>query len=532
MGNRLLSVGKRPAFPHPTPVERRTKSRLWKAGIQLTAHALLMADAIFLYRSLETSSSFLEIGIAHAAAILALGLSTFFLSFLKEKNDVASWNFTLNLVASFIVTQIVSLILCGGICLLLFSLHQPFDVHISGKCYAYIYYLCSVLLAPLLFLGLLPRGGQKHNRLPQSSGFLNGILRYLFLPLTAGYLVVLYTYATRILIRWELPTGWVSWLVVALMAVSIGIEFGLYPARFKENKRFDQWTARWLPILVLPLLLLMTAGIARRFNDYGITINRLYLATLNGWFYIVCIGLFITRARRINWIPISFAILFLLTSVLPVNYTNITRRYMQQCLEEEIQATCKEELPMTEAYYQEWLRTLPRKKAVEINDRCMYMSRWFSKKSMAKWFEEDVSFYYEFSHNGNVMEADTTATADNNISSQDSIQALGNDVPETAGIITIPKGYTKFTRMTGNAVSVSKEEYAAGVIPVELYVMGIRYDEIYFDLKTLGALSRQYIMKPASFRCKSEKCVFILTSFRLYYDMEIKLDYEGYLFRK
>ena len=57
----------------------------------------------------------------------------------------------------------------------------------------------------MLFLGLLPQGDDKHNREPHSSEFLNGILHYLFLPLTAGYLTVLYIYATRILVSWDCP---------------------------------------------------------------------------------------------------------------------------------------------------------------------------------------------------------------------------------------------------------------------------------------------------------------------------------------
>ena len=89
--------------------------------------------------------------------------------------------------------------------------------------------------------------------------------------------------------------------------------------------RFEQRVARGLPIAILPLLVLMTIGIARRFNDYGITLNRLYLLTLNIWFYIVCIGLFVLRARRIQWIAVSFAGIFLLTSVLPVNYARLTQ---------------------------------------------------------------------------------------------------------------------------------------------------------------------------------------------------------------
>lgn len=61
------------------------KSRLWKTGIQLAAHALLIADAFLLYHYLATESSWIEISIAHAAAILAVGLSTFsFHSYVKR----------------------------------------------------------------------------------------------------------------------------------------------------------------------------------------------------------------------------------------------------------------------------------------------------------------------------------------------------------------------------------------------------------------------------------------------------------------
>ncbi|HBB07673.1 MAG TPA: DUF4153 domain-containing protein, partial [Bacteroides sp.] len=63
-------------------------------------------------------------------------------------------------------------------------------------------------------------------------------------------------------------------LVVTLMTGCIAIEFALYPARVKYGHRKDRLIARLLPALALPLLLLMSIGIARRFMDYGITINR------------------------------------------------------------------------------------------------------------------------------------------------------------------------------------------------------------------------------------------------------------------
>lgn len=183
---------------------------------------------------------------------------------------------------------------------------------------------------------------EKHNTRPLQHSFFNGVIHYLFLPLTGGYLIVLYIYALRILINWELPIGWVSWLVITLMTGCIVIEFGLYPSRMAQQKRTDNLIARWLPLFVLPLLFLMTIGIIRRFNDYGVTINRLYLITLNIWCYFVCITLIIIKAKRISWIPISFSLVFLLTSVLPVNYASITRQIIQK----EVNQTIIHQKPM------------------------------------------------------------------------------------------------------------------------------------------------------------------------------------------
>lgn len=513
------------------------KSRLWKTGINLAAHALLIADAFLLYHYLTTESSWIEIGIAHAAAILAVGLSTFFLSFLREKNDIASWNFALNTVSAYIVTQVIGLILCAGISLLLFSLHQLFDIHISGKCYAYIYYLCNVSLGLMLFLGLLPQGNDKHNREPHSSEFLNGILHYLFLPLTAGYLIVLYIYATRILISWELPIGWVSWLIVALMTVCIAVQFGLYPTRFKEGKRFDNWIARWMPILILPLLLLMTIGIIRRFNDYGITINRLYLATLNGWFYIVCIGLFVIKARRINWIPISFAGIFLLTSALPVNYAGVTKNTILKEIKTEMQRSCRADTPLSLEQYKEWIYSLPEKQAIQINGKFRYLSNWFGTESVTHLIDKDVT-YNLYSVTADI-DTDTIAT------DTDSDRVTYSGEIDSQTIINIPAGYTRFIAipdagLSGHRFTIPHQYLGNGTLPVSLDTRtGNLNDSVYIELSTLEMLeksSKHGHIPPTSFRCNSPKNLFMLTAFDIHYekssDEDVRMSIKGYLFKK
>ena len=117
----------------------------------------------------------------------------------------------------------------------------------------------------------------------------------------------------------------------------------------------------------------MTVGIVRRFMDYGITINRLYLATLNLWFYFVCIGLIAGRVRRISWIPISFSIVFLMTSALPVNYAGITRSTLRGEVKKVLAQSQQDSLPLTQAQYEAWLKSLPDKQGIRMEAKLHYL---------------------------------------------------------------------------------------------------------------------------------------------------------------
>lgn len=503
------------------------KSGAKKIIIHVVANALLLADTLFLY-NLTSEQSYIEISIAHGAAILALGISIFFLSFTKEKNDIPSWNFAMHTITSFIIAQIVGYIMSGGISLLVFSLHKLFDVDVNGKCYMYILILFSVLLPMLLFLGMLPQGEEKHDRQPQSQNFLNGTIHYLFLPLLGGYLLVLYLYAARILSNWELPAGWVSWLVVTLMAGCIAIEFGLYPTRIRDGRRIDEWIARWMPALVLPLLMLMTVGIVRRFNDYGVTINRLYLITVNIWFYIVCIGLIFTKARRINWIPVSFAAIFLLTSVLPVNYASITRDILLKNVKTELEQTCDMPLPLSHKAYNAWLASLPEKKALEVNDKFLYLNDLFGGQVLVGLVEKNVSFH-------------TAQYQDDKSSGKHSgkeLQSYYGQINPRESIL-VPKGYNRFISIQHKFSYFPHKYVETGILPVSLgHYTGEEKDTVYIDLKTLKELARkgQNVISPTRFKCNSGDMLFVLDNFSVkYYEAgpeDLTLNMSGYLFKK
>ena len=471
--------------------------------VNMVAHLVLLADAIYIYHVLEDSNSYhYEVWVAHAAIIFSLLLSLFFLSFFKEKDNIASWNFTMNILVNLFICHFIGEVMWGGFSLLLSSFNFLFHIDFDSKWYMVIGVLTGLLLSSWLFLGRIPNGENKHDRTPVDSGFLNAVMRFLFLPLVGLYTIVLYIYAIQILVKWELPNGWVSWLVAASMVGLIIIEFGLYPVRKAQNRKADNLIARYLPVAILPLLLLMTVGIIRRFNDYGITINRLYLITLNLWFYFVCITLFITRARRINWITISFALIFLLTSAFPVNYFSITRNCMDSKIRKMLYSTDMirvRKFPLNERQYKHLLHILTKEEAVELNDKMRYMREYFGSHYTDAYVKDttEVYFYYDF-----LSDTPSQSTIVENY-------YIGNGCEDFA--IDISEGYEKIFRVYTPTVTVPSNQ---NIVQLVAEFRGEALDTVFVNLDTLRAHEHS-MPAPFPLPCASNHNIYMVTHFSI-----------------
>lgn len=484
----------------------------------IIAHLILLADAIYVYHALaDNNNGNGELIVARAAAIFSLWLSLFFLSFFKEKNNIASWNFTMRLMANFIICYMIGNIMWGGLSLLLASLDTLFGIDFHYKWYGVLGILTSLFLSTWLFLGRIPEGEEKHDREPVESGFLNAVMRFLFLPLVGLYIIVLYIYAAQILVHWELPNGWVSWLVVTSMVGLIVIEFGLYPIRKLQNKRTDNLIARYLPIAILPLLMLMTVGIIRRFNDYGITVNRLYLITLNLWFYFVCITLFLTKARRINWITISFALIFLLTSAFPINYLSITRNYMESHIEKTL---ADKQLPLNAKQYEQLLRSMPKEEAIQLNDQIRYIRNYYGRCYTEAYVKDStyISFYYDF------LEEYLSTIDVENVACPISNSCYHYD-------IDIPEGYSRMVKTENLSASCKKGQKMVKFVPT----LGEEtFDTVFVNLDTLRTYANK-MDAPIQLPCSTDKTLYYATYFcisEIDKEKEYEVSVTGFILQK
>ncbi|MBO7467396.1 MAG: DUF4153 domain-containing protein [Bacteroidaceae bacterium] len=362
---------------------KKKSLRLW---VTVVGNLLLVLNAVFVSKHInnEPSAAFF---ITQASITTALAVAFFHLPFFREKDDLPLWNFTWRTFLWFCISFLTGGILAGGLILLMNSLETLFGIKVEDPWYFTIGILSMLTVPVLLFLARIPEGEDKRSDVAVISKFLLFVIRYLFVPLLILYLIVLYVYGLRILVRWELPNGGVAWLVSALMIGCVIVELCLYPLMRSEGvgeseklslssdsrqrkskgqagnpsgegKPFEKWIVRWLPVLILPLLMLMTIGTARRLSDYGVTPPRLYLLMFNLWCYAVCLGLFFGRAKRIRWIMTSFAAVFFLTSVLPVNLTTVSVGIRKKAFCKMVENSLPATLPMSDSSAKEWLNTI------------------------------------------------------------------------------------------------------------------------------------------------------------------------------
>lgn len=325
------------------------------------------------------------------------------LAFRHSKDDREFWRFIMGAVVAAVVAGIGAGIFFGGLQLLLIGVETLFGISFYSEITLDIIIVCYMFICPVVWLQMLPSLTPNDERTIKMPRFLGGLIHFLFMPLVGSYLITLYVYLFKIVFTWELPEGMVSYLVTALMAGTIAILFCLYPTRFEEGHRFDKLVARWLPILTLPLLILMTVGIVKRFSDYGVTMPRLYVLTFNLWCYGVCLWLVKCKGSRVIWIPVSFATILLLTSVGPQNYSNLAKVWIKHDIRTALKG---KKLPLNEREYDQLFKS----KAPEMQRvlaQLSYISSYYN--------EDDVSDILDSTAYGrryDYADADTVQTED------------------------------------------------------------------------------------------------------------------------
>jgi len=355
-------------------------------GISIFAVLLWGVNCFFLPEKSDDIhiGKWIEISVISGSVFLAM----LFISFLKKDKDRAFWNFATQTLFQMALAGVFGLILFGGLSLALFAIHSLFNVSVDDKFYQNLAVICFVLFTPHYFLANIPNHAEKHDEDLFYPKVLKILALYILTPILAVYSIILYAYLFKIVAAWELPNGWVSWLVSALALGGLLVIAFLYPIREQEKSKVVKFISRWFGLFILPLLALMTIGIFRRIGDYGITINRGYILLLNLWFYGIYIYLFCSLSRHIKWILISLVVVALVSSMNVWGIANFTKK----SLTKEVSKVLTKQVSSEEAKLI-FAKMTPQEKE-RIKSALEYLSRNFGKESVQPFFTDTISNSY------------------------------------------------------------------------------------------------------------------------------------------
>jgi hypothetical protein len=242
--------------------------------------------------------------------IFCLHLGVALSPLLHTRDSGLIWQFNLNLFIRFVFSSVNAIIVYIGLALALLSIDKLFNVGWNSEIYLEIWFVCAFFFHPLLFLG----GIARIEELKTCEEFptpLRFSLKFVGLPLTALYLLIIYAYVGKILFQWNWPNGWVAMPIFILAVISLLAYLLSIPLSKSElwSQRFHTWLFR----LLFPLSIVLILALQVRLNEYGMTINRYLGLALGVWLLIISLAKFIRPKLHVAWIPATLLIVTLIS---------------------------------------------------------------------------------------------------------------------------------------------------------------------------------------------------------------------------
>lgn len=246
--------------------------------------------------------------------LIAGHLFVLFAPFLLKWDKNAYWNYLKSIGTAIIRSLFFSGILYVGLILALAAIDALFDVSIKGKRYGQLFLFCLGIVNTWIYLSDFPKNILQNTTIYFQKA-MEVLVKYILIPLVILYLAILYAYSAKIVIQWELPKGWVSYLVIALSFLGYIIQVIINPIQ----KNLKSWTINkfypWFYLLLIPLNVLLFVAILRRITDYGITENRYFVIAIAIWNVGILAYLLLSRKKALKVIPISLFVITLLSSI-------------------------------------------------------------------------------------------------------------------------------------------------------------------------------------------------------------------------
>jgi len=347
--------------------------------VQICILALVVADFIILCMRGGVSGDAEFLG--RAAFTAAFVAAVLFLPSVRRFEARQLWNYTIWQLGALAMAVFIGAVMAIS-CLIIFSSINILFGFDEYKPMATTMCVLALWVPSVVYLSHIPKLGDITSL--NMSGFspVAAFCKNVMLPLVGVYTLILYVYAAKILLTWELPQASVAWMVTGLICASLLMLYGMQRYAFGSVTSFSavkicSAARRYAPFILLPLLVLMSVGLIYRVGEYGITVSRLYMLAFNVWAYAIVLYLIFKREANLNLVAVSFAIVFALVSMIPgLNFTSIADRVIRSSVVKSLTDKGVDSFPISEERLTDILSGMSRKEAENLASKVEYLDSW------------------------------------------------------------------------------------------------------------------------------------------------------------
>lgn len=240
-----------------------------------------------------------------------------FVAFFEKNNENQFWQYNKNLFINVVLTGIFTAVLVGGIMLAITAVDNLFDLDLDNKIYPRTFVMLAIFGSCFIFLLFNEDGLKALEKDGNYPDILKFFVQFVLIPLLIIYAIILYLYGAKILFKWDLPRGWVSYLILAYSLVGILALLLVFPLKEIAAKSWVKGFSKIFYFALLPLLVLLFVAIFTRILEYGFTENRYYVLLLAIWLTVVVLYFSFWKKANIKFIPVSLFAFGLFSLIFP-----------------------------------------------------------------------------------------------------------------------------------------------------------------------------------------------------------------------